>query len=585
MPFSFDDTWTACEGSTTCPCPNHLPPTLRLESVFRDPIDDDPSLYRLAFGNDCPTPTQENILASSLSDTKSNIENVDRSLEKITQLRHALLAEVVTVERELQLLRDHRDQLSRAVKRREQILAPIRRMPSEILAHILRFTLRKPVRRTPRRPGGLLSSSEMPNLASQWELDAIEDHLGEYQRVCHWWRRDILNSPGLWSQLLVVPWPDYFEDPDSLYARYLTQHISRAGQTTLDVYITLAGHGPFEEMAPLPLQVLTMLHSIAPRIQKLHIALPSRMIRDLHPLRDALMSLKILKIHNITPQISDDNSMSLFANLPNLIDYKTVDITDPLGWYQIPWLQLKRYSVICGPSTPDFESQTALSVLQRAIHLERVVLDLSSGSLSLPVENGPIVCAHLTTLKLKLNHRSGENPIPQIFTHCTFPKLTELCVEFPTYTGDFHSLMVCLQRSRSPLSALEYHGGDIVSTDMVELLKTIPTVTTLFMEDYVSGIDDAVLHCLCVPQDRDAVVRVPGFRSLYIDGDIQLDPSLFMDMVKSRWNVAPLRSIDLHWSDMTEETRAKAQGAVRGLKPYEMLGLKLKLTDQYEQIQ
>ncbi len=142
-PLAFENSWTACEGAAECPCPNHFPATLRLESVFRDPIDDDPSLYRLATGNDCPTPIQEKYLASSLSDTKSNMENVDRSLEKTTQSRHALLSELATVEQELQLLRDHRDQLLGAVERREQILAPIRRMPPEILAHILYFVLRK----------------------------------------------------------------------------------------------------------------------------------------------------------------------------------------------------------------------------------------------------------------------------------------------------------------------------------------------------------------------------------------------------------------------------------------------------------
>ncbi|KAF9021972.1 hypothetical protein BDZ89DRAFT_1071022 [Hymenopellis radicata] len=472
MPFSLENTWTACEGATKCPCPNHLPPTLRLQSVFRDPIDDDPLLYHLAIGNDCPTPTQENVLASSLSDTKSNIENVDRSLEKIIQLRHALLAEIGTVERELQLLRDHGAQLSRAVQRREQILAPIRRMPSEILAHILRFTLEKPALRSSR-----------------------------------WFGR-----------------PRLSDNAQSWHAMGIGCDRGRAGRISARLPLVEARH--------------------------------SQLSRAL---------------------ISDDNSIALFANLPNLIVYRTVDITDPLGWYQIPWLQLKRFSVKFGPSPPDFESQSAFSVLQRATHLERIMLDLSAGSLSLQIENDPILCAHLTTLKLNLDHRRGENPILQIFTHCTFPKLTDLDVVFPD-PGEpavFHALVVCLQRSRSPLSALGYHGGDIVSTDMIALLKTTPTLTTVFMEEYVSGIDDAVLRCLCVPQDPDAVVCVPGFRSLHIDGDIQFNPSLFVDMVKSRWDVAPLHSIGLYLWDTTKETRAKAQSIVRGLKPYEALGLKL----------
>ncbi len=391
----------------------------------------------------------------------------------------------------------------------------------------------------------------------------------------------------LWSQILIVAWPDYFEDTDPVYAgyaRYLSQHISRAGHAILDVYITLVGHGPFDEMDPLPLQVLTTLHSIAPRIRKLHIALPAEMIRDLHPLCDDLTSLRTLEIHNLTPQVSDDNSMALFANLPNLIVYKTVDITDPMGWYQIPWNQLKRYSVKFGPSPPDFESQSALSVLQRASLLERVVLELSIGSLSLRIDTDHIVCAHLTSLKLRLHHHRGENSFLQIFTHCTFPKLTDLDVEIPLVMWEsavFHGLVVCLQRSRSPLSALTYRGSEIESTDMIALLESIPTLTTVFMED-ISGINDANLRCLYVPQDRDAVVRVPGLRSLYIDGDIQLDPSLLMDMVKSRWDVAPLRSVDLYWA-MTEKTYAKAQGAVPGLKPYEALGLELKLSTYYIQ--
>ncbi|KAF9017271.1 hypothetical protein BDZ89DRAFT_931880, partial [Hymenopellis radicata] len=94
--------------------------------------------------------------------------------------------ELDKVEGGLDRLREHHGTLSLALRRRGRIMAPITRLPSEILTEILWIT-------------SLLWFSDEPQAITMDD----DDELQAFQLVCQRWRRVVLQSPKLWSRICI----------------------------------------------------------------------------------------------------------------------------------------------------------------------------------------------------------------------------------------------------------------------------------------------------------------------------------------------------------------------------------------------
>ncbi|KAF9023830.1 hypothetical protein BDZ89DRAFT_1136469 [Hymenopellis radicata] len=230
MPFSFEDAWLCCDGASSCPCPNHLGPDWHLPLSFPDTIDSHPSLLHVANGNECPTSDDEDVINRSIPILQSEIQTTEDASQRLMQLRTALHLELGKVEVEIGRLREHHGMLSHALDRRSRIKAPIRRLPSEILTDILWITILSPY---------LYGHTVTNRPEEDVELEVFE-------LVCKRWRRVVLESPTLWSQIRLTAQASDFRTGNSRGAWSLIRRINRSAHAELDVEIA------YDDERPLP---------------------------------------------------------------------------------------------------------------------------------------------------------------------------------------------------------------------------------------------------------------------------------------------------------------------------------------------
>ncbi|KAF7299775.1 hypothetical protein HMN09_00983400 [Mycena chlorophos] len=143
-------------------------------------------------------------------------------------------ARLAALEGTIQKLQEERDALARSIAAHEALVAPMRRLPLDMLREIFSACL-------PSERNCAMSASEAPLLLA---------------RVCSRWRTVALETPSLWTQLHIVqptcpPWM-YTRGPQTMLTTKLAQRmdvarwwLDRSGQCPLSISL-LAGDIPVE---------------------------------------------------------------------------------------------------------------------------------------------------------------------------------------------------------------------------------------------------------------------------------------------------------------------------------------------------
>ncbi|SJL11668.1 uncharacterized protein ARMOST_15074 [Armillaria ostoyae] len=117
--------------------------------------------------------------------------------------------ELSNVENQIALLTRRKEQLERSLPRHKSLLAPVHRLPRDILVEIFRWAAHRP-------------KNSLDVTKGVWPLG----------RVCGWWRDIVLTSPVLWSVVIL----------DSPYMRnsvdILTHHFRRSAEFPLWIALT-----------------------------------------------------------------------------------------------------------------------------------------------------------------------------------------------------------------------------------------------------------------------------------------------------------------------------------------------------------
>ncbi|KAF8915418.1 hypothetical protein CPB85DRAFT_428865 [Mucidula mucida] len=328
--------WSPCSG---CTCTNHNVP---LASKFKREVELDmicelpeDSMNRLLRSNDCPLFAESKAIRGVISEAQQNLDQIqsridllnDVFVDTVTQIArmNALVAELQTQQRRL------RDSL----QERQNLLSPVRRLPTEVLHQIFIDTVE--------------------SLSYEWEVNDAgvnichitrpKSSLWTILRVSRLWRSALLSCSQAWSYITILD-ADQFNARDYNDSRRIARHLEYSRQYPLSVVIFYDPQGATPH--DFPEKLLSSLLHYSNRIRHLHLCIPAAAFPQLHPLNFSWNSLRNLSIMPTSFSSLEDVAhdalplVDTFANAPNLRELRLMQVLSE-SQFQLPWRQIKHY--------------------------------------------------------------------------------------------------------------------------------------------------------------------------------------------------------------------------------------------------
>ncbi|KAF8995801.1 hypothetical protein BDZ89DRAFT_1084570 [Hymenopellis radicata] len=555
--------WTPCDRSLKCTCQNHVIPDFRPTSM--PALRENPAIHHLTRTNNPPSPAEEDILKAMILELQSRLDAAASFSVQVKKLRAEVMTQVQRIDTLLGTLDAEHATLAKAIEERKALLGPVRRLPSEILSRIFSLTTEFPIRTKIK--------DDIEKDSNNWrELLPAENMLWAIELVCRSWRRELLQSPSIWARINVsIKATDSDADVETTSLRLATQ-LSRVGLSDLSVGLYCYSTGD-----DLPPQVSFLLLPFAPRITDLVLHMPPRMLRTLSPFHNRFRGLKNFSFIRVRVGQRGVERCKVFETCPQLESVTFGDVHQPFQGFALPWATIRNFtsehvflpehSIYTGP-----DPASVLQVLRAAQHLRVCDIRTEFSNAVEPEElQGLLVtCPQLLEMSIRIWPFPDTLPVPQLLDHLSAPALSKLTIETGRHTGErdeettFASIVHFIERSQSPLSALHFSKGELSSDDILRFLHLTPTLEDLRLAD-CEGMKDEVLDALIFKQDSREIL-VPRLEKLHLSGSLVFDSKVFTNMVKSRWQTTPLRSLNLDW--YTEGVREK-------LMPYCAGGLNL----------
>ncbi|KAF9019517.1 hypothetical protein BDZ89DRAFT_1116699 [Hymenopellis radicata] len=569
--------WTPCNGSN-CSCRNHAIPDFKEAEI--PSLRDDARYHHLIHTNNVPAPAEEAAIRDMISDLHSRLSAARSSHEKLTKLRSDIMAQAAHISDCLLSLEGEQEHLSLAIEERKYLLSPVRRVPSEILSHIVSLTVIFPL------PTKIKNSLETDS--DEWrELLPSESMLWTVELVCKDWRRVVLQCPELWATLNVN-----LLDIDEKAILRLAVQLSRTGLANLSIGFYCCSSNVVDASATLS-RIVFLLLPFASRITHLVLCMPLAMMLELSPFRNHLRVLKTLSVTCFSYN-SGRVQVGIFEACPQLNSVTFVDTDDCLHFFALPWKAIQTFrtehAYLSGYTY--FNGSQPLQVLQvlkLAPHVRECHVRVESGR-SPPdteeeLEGLPIICSHLSTLSVKIWPLADTHPVQETLEGIEAPALSKLFIETagdslkkPRDTAaTFAAIQEFIQRSQAPLTTLHFSHGELAPDDVLRFLPLTPLLSELRLID-CGGLTNEVIEALTIKPDApESLSLVPRLKTLHISGSLDFEPEVFTEMVKSRWKSTPLTTLDLGWFSggeiVMEADQSQSEHVLRELSPYCMQGL------------
>ena len=304
------------------------------------------------------------------------------------------------------------------------LVAPIRRLPPEVLSEIF-----------------LCYKDE--NSVSLPRLNKAPLLLGG---VCGRWRTIALSTPRLWNSFALTIRPKYLKSDAMLAKTWL------ARAATCPLTIRLGSRGDYQNPMRLLMKVL-LLH--CEQWYDIHISVPRPVLESLTPAKNRFPRLQKLSL-----DVELYDPLRIFECAPRLRWLKLASDLDP-AMVKVPWNQIEYID------TGRREIDQCLNLLRATSNLETCVIDLVSfepGQSHSPVE---LLCLHSMTISGNPTH---------FFDILLLPKLREISItlSFWTATSQLISLL-----SRCSLAKLSLNLGNLSDNDMIRVLQACPSLVQL----------------------------------------------------------------------------------------------------------
>ncbi|KAJ6480715.1 hypothetical protein C8R47DRAFT_1050042 [Mycena vitilis] len=360
--------------------------------------------------------------------------------------------------------RRRRAELRQAVKTYKAVVSPLRRFPPEILGEIFSYLV--------------------PSHFSQMELEPVViDHAPwSMTRVCRYWSAVALETPALWSTVLLTLKNLGEQGAVSLIKLWLR----RSRDMPLNITVICQGDPKRQSHAALEAAM-----SASNRWEEVYISIIPPLLYQLHSIRGRLSALKTLDISVDLGEahlaIDEDEALwSILADAPQLTSLIT-HCWDLVGFLRPPftvaWHQLTRLSTTFSSNTEALATLRELSDIVECKFAFRITEVLPSDSTTM---------IHLPRLEFLALQVEVDGDIPPPMTRQRHFSLLDFLVtpslrELNTVdTADEESVVGLLTRSgcATSLECLRFSSQLIDQAAILRLLHRVPGLTFLEIGDF-----------------------------------------------------------------------------------------------------
>jgi hypothetical protein len=424
----------------------------------------------------------------TLSKLREGYKVTDVEKETLLTLASGAEAEARVADRKIarfhavSLLEHSRDSLLKAASQARSLVAPIRKLPLEILGEIFFLTY---------------SSIDLSDTAGLSTLPTVLAG-----NVCSSWRGVAISTRKLWSCITITM--EHGLPPRAI--QYLKEVLKLSGNLLLDLTVTVPCLGWFtwsEQMTSTAVFPVICKHSqrckhltlngpiyLVVHFFKINLTSRSPNSESFSPQLPSLCSLEITmsEVEHVAPTVFHISS----ASAPNL---RKVSITRPTYDHQeglsfdFPWSQLDTLVLGVRYLSEFFDALSkSTSLTQAGLHYCFVHPE-HSRTRFLPISSDT-----LTSLLFRLTDDTTYDTMSICFDKFTLPHLRELHVYSPWYCyyhleWPMEPFKAFVNRSGFPITVLRIHGVSMRDSTLIAILECLPRLEALVAEEPEWGYD------------------------------------------------------------------------------------------------
>ncbi|KAF7341167.1 F-box domain-containing protein [Mycena venus] len=454
--------------------------------------------------------------------------------------------EITSLQKKLDRLRSERAAFQKQYEDCNSLLAPIRRLPSEILVGIFGMC------ENPWRP--IIDSEDLGSITLATAMSRLAHApIMILSQVCVRWHSIALDTPALWSQIDLDGQLWIHPDRDSVM-KLLRSALERSAHHPLTVTIT-----NFNDESPfLPALQLLAQHSV--RWKTATFLCPFSDLVNLSMLKGNLPNLEELEMHCWDDKT--ERMLELFQDVPRLKFVYFMGNDDGCT-ARFPLLPLKQLGDLWYIEAVKNEPPTIiahLSRLSRATWLRlQLSLDAHDPERGFPPIGG-IVSSGIRTIMIEIyNFRPirAQQTLEFIFASITLPSLTQFAIRIAASSPQLHlpipwphvQFLSLSERSSFPTHLLELNLYHVVipEAELLQVLAALTSLKRLSITDQVQlPINGSVEHALITDTLLTALTRtpdspclVPDLVRLHCKSLLRFDDDVFLEFILSRVRESP----------------------------------------------
>ena len=440
-----------------------------------------------------PSSPVPELIRRHCSPSSSQISSIEQAIAGAQSNAHELDVQISNLENALEDLRRRRAALECFTQEHQAILAPMRRLPPEILGDIFNLCLHG------RWQERVFDIRQAPLLLSQ---------------VCIGWRDIALANTKLWSTISIYLQSSCLKSESALVKTWL----DRAGGHPLSIRLV----DPWQRASH---PVFDLISSCSDRWQHVELVVAQSFFESLN------LGVSTLESASFPEGAWGNQSINTFLAAPRL---RSLLVGFPASPYmtQLPWDQLTELHL------HELQLEMCLEIIRQSLNLISCDLTIRSWMEPIPSVTCQILLPQLRFLRVKASSDMGD-----LFDHLTLPALLEIQLVIYGIQGAawVDQFISSLHRSSCSVQKLHLECDRPVSDDhLLQCLRNTPSLTMLELRGYnASNLGKSGMNQLtCRASSRpDTTSIIPNLRTIILQyyNDLTFDDEAFVDMIASRW--------------------------------------------------
>lgn len=406
-------------------------------------------------------------------------------------------------------LTDRRDKLSALFHQDKALIAPVRRIPVEVLAEVFQYCV-------------CWGAEDGCDTFERANMPLVLGH------VCTHWRSIAVSTPKLWSNINVSGDPSWKRLCNGRIKPQNTRTsiwVERSGAAPLSIYIPYIERWDGEDDTEVLSQVFKIIAPSSNRWKSLAIEVyePHAILPYAPMFKNKLSNLRHLALYRRRLRDPEHAWINFFQNVPSLCSLELRSIL-PVR-VKLPWSQLTRFK------GHDFPRENCIYILRHCTNL----VSCSFLGVNEPLTSYP---HHTNLIQHDRLRNLFVNAVGNLLDHFTLPELRSTGIEMPSYnaSGDISTFMTTVSRSSCHIQKLALIGLTVGDGEVViECLRQLPDLVELNLQSdrRGGGVDPSIWQQLTYNKRQDSAVLCPLLHTVWVDV-IDGEHKLFQRFVSSR---------------------------------------------------